>query len=398
MIDGEDEPIEVPWNSKDWEQAIFQRRDIAIIGRDRENVLYTPSRLVVDTRAAEDRRVSAELERRSAKPCREPAAEVARRLGLTLLTISDEEIVDAVRAIRRLAPGQASLDHIWLPGPNRVHGDDLPVPTDPVEIPGPDPSAGKGLSIFVLDTGIAPKVPFAVDARPEDAEIPDEDGDNLRDFAAGHGTHISGLVARTAPAARIAPRRLLTSPVGMASELDTAAAILAAGADGADIINCSFGGTTLFDAPPLVTERALGSLKPGTVVVAAAGNSGEERPHYPAAFKHVIAVGSVARVRGGPWQRADFSNHGPWVDCCAPGASVPSTFLDTDGLADNPPFRGWATWSGTSFSAPQVAAAIAALATREGISPSLAAWRLVQDPARPRVGSVGTLVDPDDLP
>jgi subtilisin family serine protease len=401
MIDGNG-TIEVPWNSEGWERAIFQRRDIGRLGRDAGDwVLYTPGRLVVDSAAANNDRVREVLRRRNADAAREEAAEVAGRLGLTLFTVPDDHLVPAIESIRAIVPGAASLDHVWLPGPNRVHGDDLPVPaTDPGDIPGSDESAGKGLTIVVLDTGIGPKIPFRAHPGRGDAEVPDEDGDRLRDFAAGHGTHVAGLIARTAPGARIVPRRLLTSPVGMASELDTAAAIIAAGADEAHLVNCSFGGTTLFDAPPLVTERALATLAPGTVVVAAAGNSGDERPHWPAACKHVIAVGSVGRrEKDGEWLRTDFSNHGPWVDCCAPGVSVASTFLYTeDGLADDPPFGGFATWSGTSFSCPQVVAAIAALATRDGIDPSLAAYRLVQDPARPRIGSIGTLVEPDNLP
>jgi subtilisin family serine protease len=401
MIDGDDS-IEVPWNSEGWERAIIQRRDIGRFGRDAGDVvLYTPGRLVVDSEAAKNDRVREVLRRRSADACREEAAEVAGRLGLTLFTVPDDHLVAAVASIRAVVPGAASLDHVWLPGPNRVHGDDLPVPTtDPGDIPGADGSAGKGLTIVVLDTGIGPKIPFRVQAGPGDEEVPDENGDGQRDFAAGHGTHVAGLIARTAPGARIVARRLLTSPVGMASELDTAAAIIAAAADRADLVNCSFGGTTLFDSPPLITERALATLAPGTVVVAAAGNSGDERPHWPAACKHVIAVGSVGRrEKSGDWLRTDFSNRGPWVDCCAPGVSVPSTFLYTENeLADDPPFAGFATWSGTSFSCPQVVAAIAALATRDGIDPSLAAYKLVEDPARPRIGSIGTLVDPGNLP
>jgi subtilisin family serine protease len=61
---------------------------------------------------------------------------------------------------------------------------------------------------------------------------------------------------------------------------------------------------------------------------------------------------------------AGFSNYGNWVDVYAPGMTVYSTYLQATWLLPNdaPPPRpmdGWATWSGTSFAAPQVAAAIA---------------------------------------
>jgi subtilisin family serine protease len=398
MPDG-DEIIEVPWNSEAWECAIRQRTDIGRIGGEGDWVLYTPGRLLVDAAAAQDPRVQEELRSRVAMRADEPAAETARRLGLTLFTAPDDRLVDASRAIRALIPGSASLDHVWLPGPNSVHGDDLPLPAgDPGDIPGPIASAGSAQTIYVLDTGIAPGISFAVEAGAADAEIPDEDQDEHRDHAAGHGTHVAGLIARTAPGSRIVVRRLLTSPVGMASELDTAQAILDAGEAGASLINCSFGGTTLFDAPPLTTERALAALPPGTVVVAAAGNNGSERPHWPAASKRVIAVGSVARDDSGDWKRTDFSNFGHWVDCCAPGVAIASTFLCWQGAAADPVFEGHATWSGTSFSCPQVTAAIAALAARDEIEPSLAAYLLVDDPKRDRIGSIGTLVEPDKLP
>jgi subtilisin family serine protease len=401
MTDGDDDIIEVPWDNTAWERAILARRDIGRLG-DRGDVLYTPGRLLVDSAAAKDKRVMKELRRRKARISEEEAGKVVSPLGLTLYTIPDDQLVGAVRAIRDIVPGAASLDHVWLPSPQRGHGGDPPVPTgDPGAIPGADLSVGKGLTIFVLDTGIAGRTPIKVQSRPGglDAEVPDEDGDKLRDHAAGHGTHVAGLIARTAPGAQIVARRLLKTPVGMTTEIESAQAIVDAGKAGAHLINGSFGGATLFDAPPLVTERALATLAPGTVVVASAGNNGSERPSWPAACKGVVAVAAVgAREPGSAWLRTDFTNYGRWVDCCAPGVAVASTFLVTRGLADKPPFKGFAKWSGTSFACPQVTAAIAALATRDGIDPALAVYRLVHDPARPRIPRIGALVDPDKLP
>jgi subtilisin family serine protease len=395
----DDEILDVPWNSEAWDCAVQDRPDIGMFGR----VLYTPSRLVVDTAAVaaskETRRV---LERIGARESSCAEVKMARRLGLTIFTAPDNELIDAVRRIRSCVPGAASLQHVWLPGGNRIHGDDLPEPADdPQNIPG-DGEAGAGLTIFVLDTGIAPSVPFEIDPAdigPDDLEQTDEDGNDVRDYAAGHGTHVAGLIARTAPRARIVPRRLLTSPVGMADEFACAQAISQAAADGANLISCSWGGTSLDDAPPLATARAIEQLPPGTVVVAAAGNSFSEQLTWPAACNGVIAVGSVGQDTAGNWARTNFSNYGPWVDCCAPGVAVASTFIawsEDDGAP--PEFTGFATWSGTSMSTPQVTAAIAALATRDAISPSEAAYRLVFDPARRKIGPVGTLVVPTELP
>lgn len=89
---------------------------------------------------------------------------------------------------------------------------------------------------------------------------------------------------------------------------------------------------------------------------------------------------------------SSFSNHGPWVNCCTGGENVASTFVDHwdgktedgDPTAGQPEqnwphpdklFSGWALWSGTSFAAPRVSAAIAeAVATGAAVSPA-DAWQ-----------------------
>ena len=93
--------------------------------------------------------------------------------------------------------------------------------------------------------------------------------------------------------------------------------------------------------------------------VAAAGNQATCRPYFPAALPDVVGVGALA-ADGKAW----FTNFGGWVDACAPGVDVVSTFFndfDESPRRRSSPrqYRGWARWSGTSFSAPKVAAAIA---------------------------------------
>ena len=395
--DGDDEIIEVPFDSRAWDEAIDERKDLGRLEGDRR-LVFTAGRLVVDRGAATDGAVDRELGRAGAKRCDDAAEAIAQRLGLVIYDVGADKLIDAIGAINKIAPGSASLEHVWMPGANRIHGDDEPLPaSDPGGIPGSDPSAGSDVQIFVLDTGIA-EVPFPVDARPQDAEVADEDDDDRRDHAAGHGTHVAGVIARTAAGAAITARRLLTTPIGMAGEFETAAAITAAGAEGAQLINCSFGGVTLDDVPPLITQRAIAELAPGTVVVAAAGNTGKPRPSWPAALEGVIAVGAVAPAPNGGWGQAGFSSHGGWVDCCAPGVAIVSTFLRWPGGPGAPAFDGFAAWTGTSFAAPQVTAALAALAKRDGISLADAAQRLVYDAGRPRIGAVGTFVDVQNLP
>jgi subtilisin family serine protease len=45
---------------------------------------------------------------------------------------------------------------------------------------------------------------------------------------------------------------------------------------------------------------------------------------FPAALPSVVSVGALDQSG-----RADFSNFGGWVDCCAPGVDVVSTFFSS---------------------------------------------------------------------
>ena len=131
------------------------------------------------------------------------------------------------------------------------------------------------------------------------------------------------------------------------------------------VINVSLGGYTQGDVAPPASSAAIAALPDTVVVVAAAGNNSSPEPFWPAALKSnsVVSVGALDTTQGAP-QVADFSNYGTWVDVYAPGMNVYSTYLQANWLLpnDSPPPRpmdGWAIWSGTSFAAPQVAAAIA---------------------------------------
>lgn len=382
----------VPWNSKEWECAILERNDIARLGGDGDWVLYRPSRLIVRaSAAAADDRVRDALLRNKVERCESEVAEVAKALDMEVYTVRDDRLVELVREIRSYVPSSASLDHVLLPGPNVIHGDDLPKPTDdPGDIPGAS-SQGEGKTVLVLDTGFDPskRRTIAVESRAEDDEIVDEyPFDGMRDPAAGHGTHIAGIIARTAPGAEIVSRRVLTKGVGQASDLEVAAALLDANAD---VINCSFGSTALCDAPPIVLEEAIARLSPGTVLVAAAGNAGHSRVNWPAAFNGVVAVGAVGIPEDcEDWQQTDFSNHGLWVDMCAPGVDIASTFLDLPKEG----FAGYATWTGTSMAAPAVSGAIAALASRPGMDVAQAVAQLLTGR---RIGHIGAFVDPQNF-
>jgi len=91
---------------------------------------------------------------------------------------------------------------------------------------------------------------------------------------------------------------------------------------------------------------------PEVIFVAAAGNSNSTEPTYPAGWTtdpevpNIISVGSMSQ----DGTRSCFSDHGDWIDYYAVGENV---------LAEHGTM-GQVTWTGTSFAAPQVSAALAA--------------------------------------
>ncbi|HWT22878.1 MAG TPA: S8 family serine peptidase, partial [Solirubrobacteraceae bacterium] len=133
---------------------------------------------------------------------------------------------------------------------------------------------------------------------------------------------------------------------------DSARQIAAAVAAGAAVINMSYGSSTACRTEYEAIQRAIAR---GIVAVAAAGNEfGQGNPaEFPASLPHVLTVAATGADNGATF----FSNQNAAVDLSAPGedvlAGVPVTF-DPDGHPD-----GFATVSGTSFSSPMVAAAVA---------------------------------------
>jgi hypothetical protein len=209
--------------------------------------------------------------------------------------------------------------------------------------------------------------------------------DNYLDFSAGHGTFVSGIVAQIAPAAKISAYRALRSD-GLGSEIEVACALIRAVKDGAHIVNLSLGSQTRFNQPSLAMAAALDEIslieqKRGyeVLLIAAAGNYGDTVPTWPAAFRRVVSVGSLAAdLRPTPW-----SSRGFWVDCSTVGEGILSTFVtgkesyeftaDPDEFGSN----AFARWSGTSFSAPQVAGAVARLMHEQDLAPRQALARLL---------------------
>jgi subtilisin family serine protease len=232
-------------------------------------------------------------------------------------------------------------------------------------------ATGAGTLVAIVDTGVDGTHPelagfvradgwdfVANDSDPMDSENDvDDDEDGTVDEAAGHGTHVAGIVHAVAPDAQILPLRVLDSD-GVGTVFHVAAAIRYATAAGADVINTSLG----FDGYSRVVDWAVQEARDaGVVLVASAGNSGRYNTmHCPANLGGVM---SVAAVKADD-TKAPFSNFGPEVAIAAPGVGIVSTYL----------FHGYASWSGTSMAAPFISAA-AAIAREEAPGGSPAAVR-----------------------
>lgn len=285
------------------------------------------------------------------------------------------------------------------------------------------PASSGNPSIVVLDTGLAggeengavnadgqrPTLLAAAGSPPRiagTAEHPDVPirsvggqmipADGYLDPVAGHGTFIAGIIEQLAPGCTIRVEHVI-APLGDGRELDIVEKLLAEARRPSavpDIISMSFGGPVWEQAPALRAAIAEAHLK-GIVLVASAGNDGVCEPQYPGAYDSVVAVGAVGPDGPPPW-----TNYGEWVDACAPGVDLVSSFFATfDGAfpmmnaTDIDRFAEWACWSGTSFSTPVVVAALAREMVAGPCTAKQAVDRVIRAPQLLRLPRLGTVVN-----
>ncbi len=278
-------------------------------------------------------------------------------------------------------------------------------PTDPLALkqwylqfdhafdPWPDPPLLPPVKVAIIDSGIDLQHP---DLQGKVFAARSFVGGSAGSDPVGHGTFVAGVIAASLNGEGIAgiafPAQLLVAKVVRSDRsisLEAEAEAIRWAADrGARVINLSLGGVRdprhrerdTFSA--LEADAVDYAARKGAVLVAAVGNSDQapETPwqyaSYPAALPHVIGVSALARDGSIPL----FSDRDPvYNDIAAPGVDVYSTLpraltktyltCSNQGYSDCGPDE-YRHADGTSFAAPQVAAAAALVLA---VNPKLAA-------------------------
>src|SRR5687768_11897012 len=222
-------------------------------------------------------------------------------------------------------------------------------------------TTGSGIKVAVLDSGVDTNHP---DIAPKVVARANYSGAASADDNYGHGTHVAGIVAAVhnsdgvagvCPSCTVLAGKILNDS-GVGSSSGLANGINWAVSNGAKVINMSVG----VRASRTLETAVNNAWSKGVVLVAAAGNGGNQTKIYPAGYPNVIAVATTDNKDA----KASWSTYGAsWVDIAAPGVNVYSTFPNHPFYLAKPNNRSlnYDVGNGTSMSAP-IVAGVAALA------------------------------------
>jgi len=209
---------------------------------------------------------------------------------------------------------------------------------------------GEDITVAVLDSGVMMNHPDFENTKFTDPFNAINDSTDVTD-SVGHGTGMAGIIAASynnkkgltgiMPQATIMPVKAVDG-ITSGTYSKVIKGINYAADHGADVINISLGDT--FDSTAL-NEACDQAAAKGVILVAAAGNDGENNLYYPASYSSVVSVGSIEQ----DGEHSDFSTYNEYVDAVAPGRGI--LIPSKSGTK-----VGYYSMTGTSAAAPQVAA------------------------------------------
>ncbi|KAI0716848.1 peptidase 1 [Earliella scabrosa] len=224
-----------------------------------------------------------------------------------------------------------------------------------------DDSAGAGVDVYVVDTGIhLTHNEFEGRARWGNSF----GGNWAQDDGYGHGTHVAGTVAGktygVAKKANVVAVRVLND-AGGGYVSDTIAAVqwvtetvTSSTSRRPSVITISL----RFSPSDVLDAAVTAAINSGIHVTASAGNANTlSSTQSPARAEAIITVGATDVNDA----KASYSNYGPGVDIYAPGTNVLSSYIGGNTQT--------ARLSGTSMATPHVAGLVAYLVSLEGDKP-----------------------------
>jgi serine protease len=266
--------------------------------------------------------------------------------------------------------------------------------------PAWDQTRGAGVTVAVVDTGVAYEDNEEFSQAPALADVHFVDGydfvnnDDHPNDDVGHGTHVAGILADhlvdgggtmgVAPDVTVIPIKVLGAD-GQGSDFAIARGIRWAADHGANVINLSLGGE---GAGQVLSDAVKYASSKDCVLVAAGGNENAAEVSYPAYYSDVIAVGAT----GFDGVRAPYSNRGRRLFVVAPGGNLQQD-LNGDGRRDGilaqtfDPGKGYDSfdyfypYAGTSMACPQVAGVAALIRSANPQLSALEVRLTIQDTA-----------------
>jgi len=261
---------------------------------------------------------------------------------------------------------------------------DIAAPTMEAHFPHDKSLEGEGITVAVIDTGVAPHYDLT---RPTNRLIGFKDFVNNKTTPYddnGHGTHVAGIIAGNGYSSRgkyvgIAPKAnilgikaLNEQGGGNISDVVAAISYVVETKDkyNTKILNLSLGTPANIPCEKDPLCKAVdAATKAGLIVVVAAGNSGPKEGTIlsPGISRNVITVGAVDDKRTTDPSDdtiAPFSSRGPTIeglikpDIVAPGVNIRSL--------SNKSYDGYLSLSGTSMATPLVSGSVALLLNKFG--------------------------------